>query len=117
MNIGYIRGKNQESIENQKNKLSNSNIDKWIIEEIGNKEKSLLEELISELKEEDNILITDMARISRDIKEVFKIVDAIKSKGAILNILNSQIDVNTPAGNLAIIAALNIHEELNKKLD
>lgn len=117
MNIAYISGKNQESIEKQKYKLSNSNIDKWIIEEVKNKEKPLLKDMISRLKEGDTIFITDMARVSRDIKEVIEAIETVKTKGAAINILNSKIDVNSPEGKLAIISALHVIEELNKELE
>lgn len=117
MNIAYIRGKNQESIENQKLRLRNNDIDKWVIEEIGNKEKPLFKEMLSEIKEDDTIFITDMARVSRNIKEVIEVVETIKTKGATINILNSKIDLNDPAGKLVMFAALNVIEELNKELE
>lgn len=49
-----------------------------------NLEREELQELLSVLNEGDEILVTDLTRISRSTQDLFQLVDMIKSKGSVL---------------------------------
>lgn len=55
--------------------------------------------MIEQLREGDIIVITELARLSRSTKELFKLMDIIEKKGAnIKSIKESWVDTTTPQG-------------------
>ncbi|MDT9027459.1 recombinase family protein [Rossellomorea yichunensis] len=86
----------------------------------GNLERPKLQELLSSIREGDEILVTDLTRISRSTKDLFELVDIIKDKGACLRSINdTRLDMrsNNPYSDflLTIMAGVNqLERDLTK---
>ncbi len=93
MNIAYIRGNSKQSVQGQQISFNNYKIkmDEYF-EDFGTKIQ--IKKMLSKLKENDTLYITSVDRLSRDTKEVRKILDEIQNKGVNLKILNLEEDIS-----------------------
>ena len=65
------------------------------------KERPELERMIDILRNGDTVLITELTRLSRSVKDLFEIVEIIRSKHAdIKSLKETWLDTTTPQGKL-----------------
>lgn len=90
MLIGYARVSTKEqNLERQLMQLSAAGCEKIFEEKQtgANLDRTELQNLLHSLKAGDEILVTDLTRISRSTSDLFKLVEIIKSKDAVLRSL------------------------------
>ncbi|HHN8463067.1 TPA: recombinase family protein [Clostridioides difficile] len=74
--VGYVRvsSKNQnEERQIKQEKISGATL-----------ERKELNKILDELKNDDTVFVTDLTRITRSTKDLFLLIESIKSKGATL---------------------------------
>ena len=105
MKLGYARVSTEEQNLNRQLDILNSvNCDKIFAEKISGikNERPELNKLISSLNIGDIIIITDLTRLSRSVKELFSIVEKVEEKGAnIKSLKESWLDTTTIEGLIA----------------
>lgn len=100
MLVGYARVSTEgQSLDRQIDILVDYGVDKRNIyqEKVSGikSNREQLEKMIDELLEGDIVIISDLSRISRSTKDLFKIIDKIKAKGAsIKSIKDSWLDTS-----------------------
>lgn len=104
MKIGYARvSKIDQDLEKQIKQLQYEGCERIYKEKItGTKiDREELEKLLDQLRVGDIVIITELTRLGRSTKDLFKIVEIIESKGAnIKSLKESWIDTATPQGKL-----------------
>ena len=104
MLIGYARVSTQDqNLDRQIDQLKESKCEKIFCEKITGtkKERPELEKLLEHIRPGDTIIITDLTRLSRSTKDLFKLVEQIESKGAnIKSLKDIWMDTTTPQGKL-----------------
>lgn len=104
MKIGYARvSTNEQSLEKQREQLKREGCEIIFEETVtGTKlERKELERLLDHLRASDIVIVSELTRLSRSTKDLFKIVEVIESKGAnIKSLKESWIDTTTPQGKL-----------------
>ena len=88
MNIGYVRVSVKDeladrNVKKQMEMLSKYDIEKWYVE-IGHlevKERPVLQRMLEELRSGDQIYVNDLARLHRDLDELYRIFKAAEEKG------------------------------------
>ena len=104
MIIGYARvSTDSQNLDRQIDALENIGAVKTFTEKVtGRKsDRSELLKMIDQLREGDVVVISELTRLSRSTKDLFAIVDMIKSKGAdIRSLKETWLDTTTPQGAL-----------------
>lgn len=104
MNLGYARVSTfDQSLDRQLDQLKEQGCERIFKENItGTKrERPELEKLLDQLRPDDTIIVAELSRLSRSVKDLFEIVDIIKQKNANLKSLKEPwADTTTPQGNL-----------------
>jgi len=104
MKIGYARVSTEEqNLDRQLDSLKEAGCEKIFQEKItGTKKERLeLDKLLEQLRSGDLIIISDLTRLSRSVKDLFSLVDQIEKKGAnIKSLKESWMDTSTPQGKL-----------------
>lgn len=104
MNIGYARVSTEDqNFDRQLDTLEAAGCEKIFKEKISGikKERPVLNKLLEQIRKGDLIIVTDLTRLSRSTKELFKLVEIIEKKGANINsIKESWVDTTTPQGKL-----------------
>ena len=98
MNIAYVRKSIDEQNEKKQiEELQKYNIDKWYTEEKSAKDtnRTQLQAMLDFVNEGDTIYLYDLERLFRDHKDIFDIVEMLKSKKVNLVSRGEKIDVNT----------------------
>ena len=74
--------------------------DEIFVDKMSGKDKNRpkLQKMLDTLNEDDVVVTKSLDRLSRSTKDLFEIIDVIKSKGAKLQILDMNIDTSTPMG-------------------
>lgn len=102
--IGYARVSTQDqNLDRQTDHLKASGCNKVYMEKVTGtkKERPELDKMLDELRAGDTILITELTRLSRSTKDLFKLVEQIESKGTnIKSLKESWLDTTTPQGKL-----------------
>jgi len=105
MIYGYIRvSTDDQSVDSQKNVISRYcvekkiMVDEWIALEVSSR-KSLrqrrIEELLSKLGDDDIVIISELSRLGRSIKEVLGIIERLtKECGSRLILVKQNMDIN-----------------------
>lgn len=72
------------------------------------KERPELQRLLDDLQAGDVVVVKSLDRLSRSTKDMLELVEVIKEKKAILQILDMKLDTSTPQGEffLTILAAI-----------
>jgi Site-specific recombinases, DNA invertase Pin homologs len=114
MIIGYARVSTQEqNLDRQIDALHMAGAELIMQEKItGTKaERPELVNLLSMLRKDDVVLITDLTRLSRSTKDLFNLLEKIQAKGANLKSLKEAwIDTTTPTGKLMFTIIAGISE-------
>lgn len=104
MNFGYARVSTiDQNLDRQIDQLKQQGCEKIFNEKItGTKrDRPELEKLLDQLRAGDTIIVAELSRLSRSVKDLFQIVDIIKQKDANLKSLKEPwADTTTPQGNL-----------------
>ena len=105
MIFGYIRVSTKEqSLDSQKNLISRYCVDRkfivdeWFELEMSSRQtaaKRRIDELLSKLSSGDTIIVSELSRIGRSIKETLNIIESIsKKKKARLIVIKQNLDLN-----------------------
>lgn len=104
MLIGYARVSTQDqNLNRQIDELTKNGCELIFQEKVtGTKtERKELLRLLDQLRPDDTIIVTELTRLSRSVKDLFSLVDMIHTKGANLKSLKETwIDTTTPQGKL-----------------
>ena len=104
MKIGYARVSTEEqNLDRQLDSLKEAGCEKIFQEKITRtkKERPELDKLMEQLRTGDLVIISDLTRLSRSVKDLFSLVDLIEKKGAnIKSLKESWMDTSTPQGKL-----------------
>lgn len=103
MLIGYARVSTEDQNLNRQTDQLKEYGCKRIFEEkisgIKTTNRIQLEKMIEQIREGDTIVVTDLTRLSRSTKELFRLIDVIEKKGAnIKSIKENWVDTTTPQG-------------------
>jgi DNA invertase Pin-like site-specific DNA recombinase len=89
--IGYIRvSSTKQNTARQRRALKEAGCEKFYEEKISgiNIERPELQRMMSDLQQGDTVIVHEISRLSRSVKDLLNIVDDIKMKGASLKSLN-----------------------------
>jgi DNA invertase Pin-like site-specific DNA recombinase len=104
MKIGYARvSKEEQSLNRQTDILKKEGCKKIFEEKVTGtiKERPELNKLLDHLREGDIVIISELTRLSRSVKDLFNLVEQIEIKGAnIKSLKESWLDTTTPQGKL-----------------
>ena len=104
MKIGYARvSTDEQSLNRQIDMLNEVGCEKIFEEKISGikKERQELIKMLEQLRKGDLIIVADLTRLSRSVKELFQLVEQIEAKGAnIKSLKESWMDTSTPQGKL-----------------
>lgn len=104
MKLGYARVSTlDQNLDRQTDQLKEKGCERFFTEKItGTKrERPELEKLLDQLRPGDTVVITELSRLSRSVKDLFQIVDIIKQKGAdLMSLKELWADTTTPQGKL-----------------
>lgn len=90
-NIAYIRvSSEKQNTARQRNALKEAGCNEFYEEKLSGKntERPELQRMLSNLKEGDVVLVHEISRLSRSVKDLLTIVEDIKERGASLKSLN-----------------------------
>jgi len=104
MIIGYARvSTRDQNLERQTDQLQQLDCGRIFQEKVtgSKKERPELDKLFDQLRAGDVIVVTELTRLSRSVRDLFALVDMIHQKGANLKSLKEPwIDTATPQGKL-----------------
>ena len=104
MKIGYARVSTEEqNLNRQLDMLNEVGCEKIFEEKISGikKERPELFRMLEQLRKGDLIIVADLTRLSRSVKDLFQLVEQIKARGAdIKSLKESWMDTSTPQGKL-----------------
>lgn len=104
MLFGYARVSSQlQNYDNQVEQLQNVGCERIFKEKVtGTKlDRPELEKVLDQLRPRDVVIVTELTRLSRSTKDLFRIVEKIDAKGAhVKSLKESWLDTTTPQGNL-----------------
>ena len=103
--IGYARVSTIEQNEaRQVEALNKLQVEKMFIDKQSGKNdnRPQLRAMREYVREGDTVIITEYARLARNVKDLLNIVDELTGKGVQLISLKEQFDTNTPQGKLML---------------
>ncbi len=116
MIIGYCRvSTHDQCLDRQIDILTDAGCERIYQEKIsgGTKERPELQRMLDVLREGDTVVVTELSRLSRTVKDLFSLVERIHRVGAnIKSLKESWADTTTPQGKLlfAIFAGISEFE-------
>lgn len=128
MNIGYIRVSTiEQDLQNQKNAILNYAdeqkiiIDDWIEVTISSKKDKKyrkIDMLFEKLKENDNLIVSELSRLGRSVSDVVGIVNDLIDKGIRLICIKEGIDLqyNHSIQSKVMITMFSLFSELERDL-
>ena len=104
MRIGYARvSTTAQNLDMQIEALNNAGCEKIYTEkESGVKERPVLKELLSFIRQGDTLVVYKLDRLGRSVRELLAMVDDLREKGISLIALQDSIDATTPGGKMMI---------------
>ncbi|HZK70808.1 MAG TPA: recombinase family protein [Clostridia bacterium] len=112
--IGYARVSTQDqNLDRQTDQLKEAGCNKIYQEKITGtkKERPELDKMLGDIRKGDTIIVTELTRLSRSTKDLFKLVEQLESKGAdIKSLKESWLDTTTPQGKLMFTIFAGISE-------
>jgi DNA invertase Pin-like site-specific DNA recombinase len=104
MQIGYARVFTQkQNLDRQTDQLLTYGCERVFQKKVTGtkKERPELEKLLDQLRSEDIVIVTELTRLSRSVKDLFALVDIIHNKGANIKSLKRTLArYNNPQGKL-----------------
>ncbi len=120
MKIGYARVSTEEqSLNRQIDMLNEVGCEKIFEEKISGikRERQELIKMLEQLRKGDLIIVADLTRLSRSVKELFQLVEQIEAKGAnIKSLKESWMDTSTPQGKLMFTIFAGIISQFERDL-
>ena len=114
MKIGYARVSTQDqNLNRQLDQLRQEGCERIYEEKISgkNKERPELQRMLDALRQGDIVIISELTRLSRSVRDLFDIVDKSHAAGAeIKSLKESWLDTTTPQGRLMFIFFAGISE-------
>ena len=106
MIIGYARvSTTGQNLDGQTDLLTQSECERIYSEKISGvkKERPQLDRMIDSLRSGDTVIITELTRLGRSVKELLSIIERIHEAGAsIKSLRETWLDTTTPQGNLLL---------------
>ena len=106
MIIGYARvSTTGQNLEGQTDLLTQSGCERIYSEKISGvkKERPQLDRMMDSLRSGDTVIITELTRLGRSVKELLSIIERIHEAGAsIKSLRETWLDTTTPQGNLLL---------------
>ena len=107
MIFGYARVSTQDqNLERQIDQLQQLDCERIFQEKVtgSKKERPELDKLLDQLRTGDTIVVSELTRLSRSVRDLFALVDMIHQKGANLKSLKEPwLDTTTPQGKLLFV--------------
>ena len=107
MIIGYARvSTKDQNLDRQLDQLQQQGCEKIFAEKKtgSNADRSELQNMLEYLRPGDTVIITELARISRSVKDLFEIMDKIESRSAnIKSLKESWLDTTTSVGKFIFV--------------
>lgn len=104
MLIGYARVSTlEQNLDRQIDQLKKAGCQRLFTEKISGmkKDRPELDRLLDHIRPGDAIIITELTRLSRSTKDLFRLIDIIERKGAnIKSLKEAWVDTTTPQGKL-----------------
>lgn len=103
MRIGYIRVSTlHQHTERQEDKLPEMNVEKVFIEKASgkNRNRPQLKAMIDFVQPGDVVVVSELSRLARSVMDLYQIAKELKEKGASLESLKEDIDLNSATGKL-----------------
>ena len=102
MTIGYARvSTTAQNLDMQIEALNKAGCEKIYTEkESGVKERPVLKELLSFIRQGDTLVVYKLDRLGRSVRELLAMVDDLREKGISLIALQDNIDATTPGGKM-----------------
>lgn len=102
MKYGYARVSTKEQNLSRQEDYFEGKVDILFEEKISGKgrDREKLNEMLSLLKEGDEVIVLELSRLGRSMKDLIDIVGEIKSKGASFRSVKENIDLSSPYGEL-----------------
>lgn len=103
MLIGYARvSTDDQNLDRQIDQLKAAGAKKIYCEKMTGtkKERPKLQDMLDNAREGDTIIVTDLTRISRSMKDLYSLVEDFEKKGLNLKSLKETIDTTTAQGRL-----------------
>lgn len=102
MIYGYARVSTKEQKLSRQEDFFEGKVDYLFKEKISGKdrERPQLKRMLSRLKEGDEVVVLELSRLGRSMKDLIDIVTEIKSKGASFRSVKENIDLSSPYGEL-----------------
>lgn len=104
MTIGYARVSTAgQNLDGQCDNLRQAGCERIYSEKISGakKQRPELERMLDALREGDTVIITELTRLGRSVKELFAIIERVHEAGAsIKSLRETWLDTTTPQGNL-----------------
>ena len=102
MRIGYARvSTTAQNLDMQIEALNKAGCEKIYTEkESGVKERPVLKELLSFIRQGDTLVVYKLDRLGRSVRELLSMVDDLREKGISLIALQDNIDATTPGGKM-----------------
>ena len=102
MKIGYARvSTNDQNLDRQRDQIRNEGCVRIYEEKQSGKdrERPELKRMLDSLREGDIVVVSDLTRVSRSVKDLFEIVEAIHVAGAEIKSLHEPwLDTTSPQG-------------------
>ncbi len=128
--ISYLRvSTDRQDLENQKIEIENYTekngltVDGWIQVEMSSRknfDKRKIDELLSTLKKGDTLIVSELSRISRSIREIHNILHTLMEKKINLHIIKQNIIVKSDGSNdistKILITVLSMVSEMEREL-
>lgn len=106
MIIGYARvSTTGQNLDGQTDLLTQSGCERIYSEKISGvkKERPQLDRMMDSLRSGDTVIITELTRLGRSVKELLSIIERIHEAGASMKSLRETwLDTTTPQGNLLL---------------
>lgn len=106
MFVGYARTSTLDQVagfEAQIEQLEAANCEKLFREQVSaTGKRPQLDAVLDYIREDDTLMVTKLDRLARSVKHLGEIVEALEKKGAMLRILNLNLDTGTPTGKLML---------------
>lgn len=104
MTIGYARvSTSVQNLDGQCDSLQQAGCERIYSEKISGAktQRPELERMLDALREGDTVVITELTRLGRSVKELFSIIEKVHESGAsIKSLRETWLDTTTPQGNL-----------------
>ena len=128
--ISYLRvSTDKQDLENQRLEIENYTekngltVDRWIQVEMSSRkdfDKRKIDELLSTLKKGDTLIVSELSRISRSIREIHNILHTLMEKKINLHIIKQNIIVKSDGSNdistKILITVLSMVSEMEREL-